>query len=184
MAQMGRMPRRPDRQPRPPYDEETIERLALFYVGRFATTRARLSDYLGRKVKERGWAGARPFDPAGLADRLAGLGYVDDLAFAEARARSLGARGYGVRRVAQSLRAAGVGEEERASALPEDEEAAWEAALAFARRRRIGPYARGTPDPRERQKQFAALMRAGHGVDVARRLLGTNATELPMPDAD
>ena len=180
---MGRMPR-PDRQPRPPYDEAAIERLALFYVGRYATTRSRLVDYLRRKVKERGWAGERAFDPAPLADKLAGLGYVDDAAFAAARARALGARGYGARRVAQSLRAAGVGEEERGDALPDDKEAAWAAALAFAKRKRIGPYAREAPDTEQRRKQFAALMRAGHGVDVARRVLSAGSAELPAFDAD
>ena len=44
------------RQP-PPLDAAALERLALRYVERFATTRGRLTDYLTRKIRERGWEG-------------------------------------------------------------------------------------------------------------------------------
>ena len=44
--------------PRPPLDQEGLERLALFYAGRYATTRAKLRTYLKRKVAERGWSGS------------------------------------------------------------------------------------------------------------------------------
>jgi len=38
---------------RPPLDAEGLERLGLFYAGRYATTRAKLADYLRRKLRER-----------------------------------------------------------------------------------------------------------------------------------
>ena len=41
------------------------------YVGRFATTRAKLAHYLLRKLREKGWEGARPPDDRG-AGRAAG----------------------------------------------------------------------------------------------------------------
>ena len=50
---MTRVPRRPV----PPLDRAALERLALRYVERFATTRGRLTDYLKRKIRERGWDG-------------------------------------------------------------------------------------------------------------------------------
>ncbi|HYZ48955.1 MAG TPA: RecX family transcriptional regulator, partial [Sphingomonas sp.] len=40
-----------------PLDAPALERFALRYVERYATTRARLADYLSRKLRERGWAG-------------------------------------------------------------------------------------------------------------------------------
>ena len=46
-----------DRKPRPPLNREKLQALALHYVGRYATSRARLGDYLRRKVRERGWSG-------------------------------------------------------------------------------------------------------------------------------
>ena len=178
------MPRRADRPPPPPLDPAAVERLALGYVGRYATTRAKLAAYLGRKVRERGWAGAAPFDAAPLVARIAALGYVDDAGFAASRARALAARGYGARRVELALRVAGVEEEDRRAAVVGDEEAAFAAALAFAKRRRIGPFARAAAGPDERRKQFAALLRAGHSPAIARRLLDVAQAELPDPDAD
>ena len=51
------MARRTDRRPRPPLEQEKLSELALSYVGRFATSRAKLATYLERKVRERGWTG-------------------------------------------------------------------------------------------------------------------------------
>ena len=46
------------------------------------------------------------------------------------------------------------------------------AALGFARRRRFGPYAvRSSDDPKLRERQFAAFLRAGHSMTLARRIL-------------
>lgn len=41
--------------PLTPLDPARLERLALRYVERFATTRVKLTRYLERKVRERGW---------------------------------------------------------------------------------------------------------------------------------
>ena len=45
------------------------------------------------------------------------------------------------------------------------------AALAFARRRRLGPFGERPNDPKGREKQLAALVRAGHDFDTARALI-------------
>ena len=115
----------------------------LSYAGRYATTRARLAAYLGRKLRERGWDGEGEPPVAELVARMAALGYVDDRAFAAARAAALSRRGYGARRVGAALRGAGIGEEDGAEARELAAAAAWEAALRFAERRRIGPFAAG-----------------------------------------
>jgi regulatory protein len=108
MAMAARHPRKP----RPPLDAAKLGDLALAYVGRFATSRAKLLSYLKRKLRERGWGGSGEPDLQSLANRLVELGYVDDRAFAVAKARSLTSRGYGERRVGQALMLAGIGEEE------------------------------------------------------------------------
>jgi regulatory protein len=161
---------RPDRRPAPPLDQGKLDRLALRYVERFATTRGRLADYLRRKIRERGWEG-EPADPDALAERMAELGYVDDRAFAEARARAMGRRGLGARRVADALRHARVQPEDAEAVAPEVEERGPEAALAFARRKRIGPFATEPADRDLRARQLAAMARAGHGYDLARRIV-------------
>lgn len=167
------MRHRPDKKPRPPLDGETLERLALHYAGRYATTRAKLRAYLMRKLRERGWEGQEAADHAAarIVERFEDLGYVNDGAFAEARAASLGRRGYGERRVAEALNAAGIEEEDAGLARELARENAWAAALRFAKRRRVGPYATETLDRDQKQKAFAAMIRAGHPADIARRLL-------------
>ena len=82
----GAMPRRLT--PPPPLDAAALERLALRYVERYATTRAKLAAYLARKLRERGSADAMP-DIEGLVERFANLGYVDDRAFGEMRAAAM-----------------------------------------------------------------------------------------------
>ena len=159
-----------DRRPVPPLDTAKLERLALRYVERFATTRGKLTDYLRRKIRERGWDG-EPADPAALAERMAGLGYVDDRAYAEARASALGRRGLGARRVAGALREARIGDEDADAVAPGIEARAVDAALTFARRRRIGPFGAPAADRGAREKQLGAMLRAGHPLDLARRIV-------------
>ena len=170
--------------PRPPLDEEGLERLALAYVGRYATTRSKLASYLTRKLRERGWRGASPPRAEAVAERMAELGDVDDGGFAASRAASLGRRGYGERRVAQALRAAGISDEESAPAREAAREQAWEAALRFARRKRIGPFSAHPADAPERSRHAAAMLRAGHPIDIVRRILNASAADVPDPDVN
>lgn len=170
------------KRPRPPLTEETLREMALRHVGRFATSRGKLLDYLHRKLRERGWEGAAAAAPEALVERLAELGYVDDRAYAAMKASSLSRRGYGARRVAETLRAAGIGEEEGAPAKAQSEAEAWDAADRFARRKRIGPYAAQAPDPKQREKWIAAFLRAGHGMGVARRWVDARPGEVPERD--
>lgn len=155
----------------PPLDAAALDRLALRYVERFQTTEARLSDYLKRKVRERGWAPETPADPAGVAARMTALGYVDDRAYAEAKASALTRRGLGARRVTGALRAAGIAGEEVERLAPELAERALAGALDFARRKRIGPFAAAPADRPTAQRQLGQMLRAGHGVDLSRRII-------------
>ncbi len=167
------------RKPRPALDTARLEELALSYVGRFATSRAKLITYLKRKLHERGWdaEGDPPLDA--LADRLVRLGYIDDRAYALSKARSLTGRGYGGRRVRQALSLAGIAEEEAGDARDLAEAEAVESALRFARRRSIGPFASERADPRRREREIAAMIRAGHGYGVARAIIDLNPGENP-----
>lgn len=175
-----RSPSRPrERTPPKPLDTAALERLALRYVERFATSRGRLVDYLVRKIRERGWEGD-PADPTALADRMAELGYVDDRALAEARAASMQRRGLGGRRVAGALREARIDTVDSDAIAPAIADRAVTSALAFARRKRIGPYAMVESDRVLREKQIGAMIRAGHGFDLSRRI----ASAAPAEEVD
>jgi regulatory protein len=167
---------------RPPLDEKRLEQAALTYVGRYGTTRAKLTAYLRRKIGEQGWSGAAEPAIEPLVERIAALGYVDDRAFAAARAAALGRRGYGERRVSAALRAAGVAAEDGEEARETARRGAWEAALRFAERRRIGPFAESEADRAGREKALGALLRAGHPLDLARRLAQARPGEIPELD--
>jgi regulatory protein len=170
-----------NRKARPPLDGEALERLMLAYVGRYATTRARLRTYVRRKLAERGWQGVGdpPIEP--LVERMAVLGYVDDSAFAAARAASLQRRGFGERRIAQALAAAGIDRDDAEATRETLQADAVAAALRFAERRRIGPFAAAQPDRAGRDKAFAAMMRAGHPIELVRRIIDARPGELPEP---
>ena len=179
MAQTWRMTGRTRKKPRPPLDDEKLEQLALFYVGRYATTRAKLRSYLSRKIRERGWEGGSEADLEGLAEKFSELGYIDDAAFAEARARSLARRGYGARRVDQALFAAGIADVDGADARQIAADNSWDAALAFARKRRFGPFAAEIADPDRKRKFIAAMMRAGHSFEIARKFVDADPGAIP-----
>lgn len=159
-----------------PLDPARIEELALGYVARFATSTARLEAYLTRKLRERGWEGEEQPDPAAIAARFAARGYIDDESYARSRAEGLLRRGYGARRIEETLCGAGIDDALRRAVEP-GEGARRAAALRLARKRRFGPFAPEPPDRDRREKQIAALVRAGHGFDIARAVVNAAGTE-------
>ncbi|MDF2386125.1 RecX family transcriptional regulator [Nostoc ellipsosporum NOK] len=159
------------RRPLPPLNSADLERYALRYVERYATTRAKLAIYLSRKLRERGWDGEKSPDPEALAERMAELGYVDDRLYAESKAGAMARRGLGARRVREALRFAGVEEEDAVALAPAIAAEGLASAIAFARRRRIGPYAREAADRPLQEKQMAAMIRAGHAPGLARAIV-------------
>jgi regulatory protein len=147
-----------------------LNELALAYVARFATSAAKLEAYLRRKLRERGWEGEEEPGLAALVARFVSAGYVDDRAFALSRGGSLLRRGYGRRRIDQALGAAGIAEDLRHEARG-TAGAQRRAALALARKRGFGPFSRSELDRPRKEKQVAALLRAGHPLDSARRIV-------------
>lgn len=154
-----------------PLDRASLNDLALSYVARFATSSAKLEAYLLRKLRERGVIeGSEPIDVNEIVQRLVDLKYIDDGAYAQAKADGLLRRGYGARRVDQALRGAGIESEIRENVAP-SQPSARHAALAMASKRRFGPFGAQSPDRNLREKQLAAMVRAGHSFDMARKLI-------------
>jgi regulatory protein len=74
--------------------------------------------------------------------------------------------------VTDALKAAGIEEEHGAAACDHADAEAVSAALRFAQRRRVGPFADSAPrDHRDKEKALAAMIRAGHGFDLSRAIL-------------
>lgn len=173
---------RSEKKTAPPLNDERLRGLALHYVGKYATTQAKLSAYLTRKIRERGWDGEGRDDVCALVEQFAELGYINDAQFAEARSRSFVRRGYGEGRLNQDLRASGIGEADAVPAKEHMTESKFAAAENFARRKRLGPFASEAAPPEKRQKQLQAFLRAGHGFEIARRFV--NAEPGAVLEAD
>lgn len=172
-----------DGQPAPPPTEADLREAALAHLARYAVSRAGLQRVLDRRCER--WARGSGDEAAAdvlpglrqlgreVVARLAAAGAVDDAAFAASRARSLGRSGRSRRAIAAHLAARGVTGEDARAALPNDPEAELTAALALARRRRLGPFRdpATTADPR---RELGVLARAGFPQDIAARALRTD----------
>lgn len=156
-----------------------LENAALHYLERFASSSANLRRVLMRKVDRsvRHWGGERadhaPAVEAVIA-KLTGLGYLDDTAYAEIKARGLSRQGKGARAIRATLAAKGIPTDLAEGALArlaeDDAEPELAAAIRLARKRRLGPFRTKDRDAM-RQKDLAALARAGFDFDTARRVI-------------
>jgi regulatory protein len=163
---------RPRKQPKR-ITPEYLERAALYYLERYSSSEANLRRVLLRKVymscRHHGDDTAQftAVVEAVVARKIAS-GLIDDKRFAENRVASLKRRGTSQRMIGLKLGAKGVDRETIALASrsePEDELAA---ALITARRKRLGPWRTRGMRADWRQKDVAALMRAGFAGEVAR----------------
>lgn len=174
----------PGKANRPPLDDEHLRGLALRYVGRFATSRAKLATYLKGKIRERGWAGEQAVDIDAMVERFVALGYIDDSGYATMKGAALTRRGYGARRVGAALQAAGIAPADRAGAEANAKAERWDAADKLARRKRAGPYGEGRLDPKAREKMIGAFLRAGHDHATAKRWIDARPGEPPERDEE
>ena len=160
-------------------DSSSLHAAALAHLARYGTTRVGLTRVLDRRVDR--WARATSPEAEAIraakqavrevVARLVASGVVNDAAFAEARARSLTRVGRSRLAVTAHLAARGVAGDVLRKALPGDGETELAAAVALARRRRIGPFRAGEGDEETRHRELGVLARAGYPQDVAQRAL-------------
>jgi regulatory protein len=167
--------------------ETSLMNSSLYYLGRHVPSVKQLERVLLRKcqrlVREKGG----DLDEArGLVtkvlERLTRAGYLDDARLAESKAGSLRRGGRSSRAIAQKLQQKGldralVAAHAKGSAA-EEEDAAW----VLARKKRLGPYSRVPVDQALRQKQLAALARAGFSFALARSVVDARAPRSPSVD--
>jgi regulatory protein len=160
---------------------QRLENIALHYLGHYASSSANLRRVLLRRVERAAAAhGADPAEGAKLVEDLVARylrsGLIDDRAYAAQKAASLQRRGASRFGITGKLRQQGVAGALIADALQglaEQGGAASElaSACALVRRRRLGPYREKARRTAMRDKDLAALSRAGFSFEVARRVL-------------
>jgi regulatory protein len=168
---------------------ESLARVALSYLGRYAASEGALRRALHNRLRR-----AMMVHPAFAqdAERQALLrnvietiikkhrksGVLNDAAYAETKVNSLRRAGRSRRYIEHALSRKGVRRDLTETALAksnddaEQEEAEISAARVFARRRRLGPFRANKNDDDRRRKDLASLARAGFSLDVARKVLG------------
>jgi regulatory protein len=172
---------------KPPGRERIQQRLTnkmTHYLARYASTRARLASVL-RRFARRKLAEADPAEIEAAIETVIGQaeqqGWLDEAAFASQKVRAGRLAGRSGRALQSKLYQAGLPAEKIAAALAEQTEtqtdAELAAALIFARKRRIGPFARqpaSQSDPADQQRQqrdMGRLARAGFSQQICRTVL-------------
>jgi regulatory protein len=153
---------------------ELIERWALHYLERYASSAENLRRVLMRRVRRHSPQTAPQV--AALIDALVAhyreSGLLDDAAYAAGRVQSLHRRGDSLQAIRARLAAKGVATSDVAEAVSRLRSAATDpdigAACAFARRRRLGPYRRAAAD---HARELGAFARAGFNRRVAEAVL-------------
>ena len=148
-----------------------LERAALHYLERYASSAENLRRVLTRKTRRR----LAPGEPvtedtaamiAEVVERVIRSGLIDDRSYADMKVNSLMRRGASTRAIRTKLLAKGVPGETVASALDAKEPDDLALARRYAERKRLGPWRR-VPSPETRDKDLAALCRAGFSYRVA-----------------
>jgi regulatory protein len=171
---------------------QSLENAALHYLGRFASSAENLRRVLMRRVErsarlhdtDRG-EGRAAVDQ--IVSRFQASGLVDDGVYAGGRATALHRRGVPSRRIRARLAEKGVASDHIDVALAglaeTAENADLVAAINLARRRRLGPFRPSSARADTREKDLAAMARAGFPYDIARRVIEAETVEELEPFA-
>ena len=167
-----------------------LEKAALAYLERYASSAGNLRRVLMRRVERAARAGAveradGAATVAAVIDRLVARRLLDDRTYAEARARSLSRQGRSASVIARKLQMKGVEAEAvegAVAAVMEDGHSDLAAALRLARKRRLGPFRARGERKEKRERDMAALGRAGFSFDIARRVIDADDPEALTDD--
>lgn len=165
--------------------EDRLTRSAVHYLQRYSSSEDNLRSVLQRKVFKACHALERDsgtFDDmiAAVVAKCVRIGLVNDRQFTETKIASLRRKGNSRRKIEAHLVAKGVDRdmiETVMTAEPHDENVA---AQKYARRRRLGPYRDPAKRSERRDKDLAAMCRAGFSFEIARHVIddARNDTEL------
>ena len=167
-----------------PITAKYLQNAATFYLERYPSTAEGLRRVLKRRVKKAEMLDAPVMENVGRAieeivARFVDAGVIDDKAFAQTKARALHRRGTSSKLTKQKLKMAGVDGDtlDRAMQALDQEldtdpaKREWTAAVALARRRRLGPFRPEAERKEKRQRDLAAMARAGFDYQLARKVI-------------
>ena len=161
----------------------SIENAALHYLGRYTTSSENLRQVLERRIMR----AAKHHDTnivscnqlvGDLIQRYLKNGILNDETYAQTQAASMNRRGKSLRAIRFRLRqkALSIDIIDKALKVLANEVGSPDlaAAIAYARKRRLGPYRRKTATPVNLDKELAALARTGFSYSLALRIVEAN----------
>ena len=177
------------KRPARPITAKYLQNAATAYLERYPSSAEGLRRVLDRRVRKAAMAEAPIAENverviAEIVAKFVAAGVVDDKAFAQTKARALHRRGTSGRLTRQKLKLAGIDTETLDKAMAgldqeldtDPRQREWQAAVALARRRSLGPF-RIKDRQDHRNRDLAAMARGGFDYDLARKVIDA-------PDAD
>lgn len=164
----------------PKITEHYLQWVVDEYLKKFFTTKAHLRRLLMQRVKRSAEAHGEGLEEGtqildALLDRLEAVGVLNDGAYTASKVRSLSARGGSARGITAKLAAKGIRAEDVKVGLEQLKERVenpeLEAAIVLAKRKRLGPFGKPEGRTERRQKELAAMGRAGFSFDLARKII-------------
>ncbi len=192
---------------RPPrkISKSYLQNAGLYYLERYPASVAHFKTVMQRKIdRSIRYHGTPSREECaewldGVADKYVEYGYLNDQRYAEGLIHSLQQKGRAEMKIRARLKQAGIDEHVIVSlmARKKEEEAErlndlpipsnWPqqssniseylAALKYAKKRRVGPYAALARTPKDPEKALAMLARNGFSYDIAQVILQTDADE-------
>ncbi|MDB4944610.1 MAG: Regulatory protein recX [Labilithrix sp.] len=184
--------------PGAPPTRASLHEAALSYLARGAASASSVTRTLERRIGNWARRAARAGRDAEEVERVAGearelvpqivarlgeVGLVNDVAFAVTRAKRMSTSGRSRRAITAHLAQKGVAAVTVREAVVQDSGAELAAAITFARKRRLGPFARQEEElTREERrlaerKQLGTMARAGFDFGVCERVLKMDLAE-------
>jgi regulatory protein len=171
------------KKPARPITAKYLQNAATFYLERYPSSAEGLRRVLERRVAKAKIAEAPIVVNvkgviAEIVAKFVAAGVIDDKAFAQTKARALHRRGTSGRLTRRKLKLAGVDPDTLDQAMAgldqeldiDPRQREWKAAVALARRRRLGPF-RAKERKEHRNRDLAAMARAGFDYELARRVI-------------
>lgn len=167
-----------------------LENVALHYLERFASSSENLRNVLLRRVRRSAYyhgtdteEGAEWVDE--IVNRFIETGLLDDRIYTEGRVRSLHARGNSRKTIHMKLRAKGIPAiliDDALESLDKEESFDLDLAAAqkLAKRRRLGPYRDRQHREERKEKDMAALARAGFSYHIARQVIEADEADMDL----
>ncbi|NVK19028.1 MAG: RecX family transcriptional regulator [Methylocystaceae bacterium] len=171
-----------------PVSHQSLRNAALRYIDRFATSRENLRQVLMRRVQKSNYYHDTSIQDGidwieDILNQLEKAKFINDKTYAEGRAGALHRKGTSLKVIRMKLMEKGISDEDIAYALSAlEEESDSEnleraAAIALAKRRRLGPWRQEEKREEMKEKDLAAMARAGFSYDLARDIIEADSIE-------